>query len=255
VPSSKNDQSATTDEQSGVRLQKVLANAGLGSRRACEVLIDQGRVSVDGEVVREQGRRVDPETAVVRVDDMRITTATGMTYLALNKPEGVVSAMTDPDGRPTVGDYVVHRKDRLFHVGRLDAETEGLLLLMNDGELAHRLTHPSYEVPKTYLAEIIGPVARDVGKTLRAGVELEDGMVTVDSFKLVQSLSNRVLVEIVLHEGKKHVVRRLLDSVGYPVQRLVRTAIGPVSLGSQKSGKLRPLTRDEVAALHAAVGL
>ena len=244
-----------TEEQTGVRLQKVLANAGLGSRRACEVLIDQGRVSVDGEVVREQGMRIDPETAVVRVDDMRITTAAGMTYLALNKPEGVVSAMSDPDGRPTVGDYVVHRKDRLFHVGRLDAETEGLLLLMNDGELAHRLTHPSYVIPKTYLAEVIGPIARDVGRTLRAGVELEDGIVAVDSFKLVSSLHNRVLVEVVLHEGRKHVVRRLLDAVGHPVQKLVRTAIGPVDLGSQRAGKLRPLTRDEVAALHAAVGM
>ena len=251
-PTGRREQATPADP---VRLQKVLASAGLGSRRACEVLIDQGRVSVDGEVVREQGRRVVPETAVVRVDDMRITTAKGMTYLALNKPEGVVSAMSDPDGRPTVGDYVVHHRDRLFHVGRLDVETEGLLLLMNDGELAHRLTHPSYVVPKTYLAEVVGPIARDVGRQLRAGVELEDGMVTVDSFKLVCSLHSRVLVEVVLHEGRKHVVRRLLEKVGHPVERLVRTAIGPVSLGSQKSGKLRPLTRDEVAALHAAVDL
>ncbi|MCU1691656.1 MAG: putative pseudouridine synthase [Frankiales bacterium] len=245
----------TTENDTAVRLQKVLAAAGMGSRRACEVLIDQGRVSVDGEVVMEQGRRVDPETNVIRVDDMRITTKSGLVYLALNKPEGVVSAMSDPEGRPTVGDYVIHRTEHLFHVGRLDAETEGLLLLTNDGELGHRLSHPSYEVPKTYLAEIIGPVARDVGKTLRAGVDLEDGLVTVDSFKLVQSLHNRVLVEVVLHEGRKHVVRRLLAEVGHPVQRLVRTAIGPVQLGSQRSGKLRPLTRDEVAALHAAVGL
>ena len=243
------------EEQTGVRLQKVLAAAGIGSRRACEVLIDQGRVSVDGEVVREQGLRIDPETAVVRVDDMRITTKSDMVYLALNKPEGVVTTMSDPEGRPTVGDYVVHRKPGLFHVGRLDAETEGLLLLTNDGELGHRLSHPSYRIPKTYLAEIIGPVARDVGRTLRAGVELEEGLVSVDSFKLVHSLANRVLVELVLHEGKKHVVRRLLAEVGHPVQKLVRTAIGPVTLGSQRSGKLRPLTRDEVAALYAAVGL
>ncbi len=249
------DSTDSSSEGTAIRLQKVLAAAGMGSRRACEVLIDQGRVSVDGEVVLEQGRRVDPENSVIRVDDMRITTKSGLVYLALNKPEGVVSAMTDPDGRPTVGEYVMHRKEQLFHVGRLDAETEGLLLLMNDGELGHRLTHPSYEVPKTYLAEIIGPVARDVGKTLRAGVDLEDGLVTVDSFKLVQSLHNRVLVEVVLHEGRKHVVRRLLAEVGHPVQRLVRTAVGPVQLGSQRSGKLRPLTRDEVAALHAAVGL
>ncbi len=244
-----------TENDTAVRLQKVLAAAGMGSRRACEVLITQGRVSVDGEVVMEQGRRVDPETNVIRVDDMRITTKSGLVYLALNKPEGVVSAMSDPEGRDTVGDYVIHRPEHLFHVGRLDAETEGLLLLTNDGELGHRLSHPSYEVPKTYLAEIIGPVARDVGKQLRAGIDLEDGLVTVDSFKLVQSLHNRVLVEVVLHEGRKHVVRRLLDAVGHPVQRLVRTAIGPVQLGSQRSGKLRPLTRDEVAALHAVVGL
>ncbi len=248
-------QSARHDDTSGVRLQKVLANAGLGSRRACEALIDQGRVSVNGEPVREQGRRVDPESDVVRVDDMRITTASGLTYLALNKPVGMVSAMSDPEGRPTVGDLVVGRRDRLFHVGRLDVDTEGLLLLMNDGELAHRLTHPSYVVPKTYLAEVIGPIARDVGRRLRAGVDLEDGLVAVDDFKLVSSYANRVLVEVVLHEGRKHVVRRLLAEVGHPVQRLVRTAVGPVTLGSQRSGKLRPLTRDEVGALHALVGL
>ena len=242
-------------EEEGVRLQKVMAAAGVGSRRACEELIEKGRVSVNGATVREQGMRVDPEKDVVRVDDMRINTGTSRVYLALNKPRGMVTAMSDPEGRPTVGDLIEQRTDRLFHVGRLDAETEGLLLLMNDGELAHRLTHPSYEVPKTYLAEVIGPIARDVGKTLRAGVDLEDGLVSVDSFKLVHSLANRVLVEVVLHEGRKHVVRRLLAEVGHPVQRLVRTAIGPVALGSQRAGKLRPLTRDEVAALHAAVDM
>lgn len=239
----------------GIRLQKVLAAAGMGSRRACEVLISEGRVSVDGETVREQGMRVDPEAVVLRVDGLRVTTATGQTYLALNKPRGMVSTMSDPQGRPTVGDLVADRRDRLFHVGRLDAETEGLLLLMNDGELAHRLSHPSYEVAKTYLAEVIGPLPRDVGRRLRAGVELEDGVVTVDSFRLVDSSSNRVLVEVVLHEGRKHVVRRLLEEVGHPVQRLVRTAIGPVHLGSQKAGRLRPLTRQELGALYNLVGL
>jgi 23S rRNA pseudouridine2605 synthase len=239
----------------GVRLQKVLASAGIGSRRACEELITEGRVSVDGDVVREQGRRVDPETAVIHVDGMRVTTASGRVYLALNKPKGMVSAMTDPDGRPTVGDLVENRKERLFHVGRLDADTEGLLLLTNDGDLAHRLSHPSYKVPKTYLAQIIGPVQRDVGKRLRAGVLLEDGPVKVDSFRLVDSAGNKVLVEVVLHEGRKHVVRRLLAEVGHPVQSLVRTEIGPVQLGSQRPGKLRALTAQEVAALHALVGL
>ena len=242
-------------EQEGVRLQKVLAAAGVGSRRACEQLIAEGRVSVDGETVHEQGRRVDPATAVLRVDGMRVTAPTGTVHLALNKPKGMVTSMTDPEGRPTVGDLVEGRKERLFHVGRLDAETEGLLLLTNDGELAHRLTHPSYAVPKTYLAEVPGPIARDVGRRLRDGVELEDGIVRVDDFKLVDSTAGRVLVEVVLHEGKKHVVRRLLAAVDHPVLRLVRTSIGPIRLGDQRPGKLRPLSTQEVGALYALVGL
>lgn len=241
--------------EQGIRLQKVLAAAGMGSRRACEELIEEGRVSVDGETVLEQGKRVDPESVVIRVDGMRVTTSTHQVYFALNKPRGMVSAMSDPEGRPSVGDLVRDRKERLFHVGRLDADTEGLLLLTNDGELAHRLAHPSYGVAKTYLAEIIGPVARDVGKRLRAGVLLDDGPVKVDAFRLVDSVGNKVLVELVLHEGRKHVVRRLLGEVGHPVQHLVRTAVGPVQLGNQRPGKLRPLSTQEVAALYAAVGL
>ena len=244
---------AEGNDAEGIRLQKVLAAAGIGSRRACEVLIDQGRVSVNDEVVRSQGRRVDPEADVIRVDTMRINTARGLVYLALNKPRGYVTAMSDPEGRPTVGDLVADRPERLFHVGRLDADTEGLLLLTNDGELAHRLSHPSYEVPKTYLAEVIGPVARDVGKRLREGVELDDGIVRVDSFKLVDSNANRVLLELVLHEGRKHIVRRALAEVGHPVQRLLRTSVGGVQLGAQKPGKIRALTRDELAGLFALV--
>jgi 23S rRNA pseudouridine2605 synthase len=240
-------------EPEGIRLQKVLAAAGIGSRRACEVLIEQGRVSVNDEVVQNQGRRVDPEVDVIRVDTLRINTARGLVYLAMNKPKGYVTAMSDPEGRPTVGDLVRDRVERLFHVGRLDADTEGLLLLTNDGELAHRLSHPSYEVPKTYLAEVLGPVARDVGKRLREGVELDDGIVRVDSFKLVDSTSNRVLLELVLHEGRKHIVRRALAEVGHPVQRLVRTAVGGVQLGGQKPGKIRNLTREELAGLFAVV--
>ncbi len=242
----------TTDSE-GIRLQKVLAAAGIGSRRACEVLIGEGRVSVNDETVKEQGRRVDPEVDVIRVDTMRINTARGLVYLAMNKPRGYVTAMSDPEGRPTVGDLVRDRTERLFHVGRLDADTEGLLLLTNDGELAHRLSHPSYEVPKTYLAEVIGPVARDVGRRLREGVELEDGIVRVDSFKLVDSNANRVLLELVLHEGRKHIVRRALAEVGHPVQRLLRTAVGGVQLGSQKPGKIRNLTREELAGLFTLV--
>ena len=175
-----------------IRLQKVMAAAGVGSRRACEVLIDKGRVEVDGKKVREQGMRVDPDTAVIKVDGLRITTSKHLTYLALNKPEGVISTLSDPEGRPNVGDYVFGRKERLFYVGRLDAETEGLLLLTNDGELAHRLTHPSYEVEKTYVAEIEGPVPRDIGKRLREGVELDDGMAYAGpSSRSTPSLSRR----------------------------------------------------------------
>ncbi len=244
-----------TGSNDGVRLQKVMAAAGIGSRRACEVLIEQGRVSVDGEVVREQGRRVDPETAVVRVDEMRLVTSSGMVHLALNKPAGMITSLSDPQGRPCVGDLVKDRKERLFHVGRLDVDTEGLLLLMNDGELAHRLSHPSFGVSKTYLAEVIGPVGRDVGRQLRAGVALEDGMASVDSFRLVSSSGNRVMLEIVLHEGRNRVVRRMLESVGHPVQRLVRTAVGPVQLGIQRAGRIRSLTREELAALYRLVGL
>jgi 23S rRNA pseudouridine2605 synthase len=237
----------------GVRLQKVLAAAGLGSRRACEGLIAAGRVSVDGKVVRGQGMRVDPRTAVVTVDGARVNVRDDIVHLALNKPRGVLSTMSDPEGRPTVGDYVAERSQRLFHVGRLDAETEGLLLLTNDGELAHRLTHPSFEVPKTYLAEVPGPIPRSLGRRLREGVELEDGLVKVDSFSVVDVAAGRAVVELVLHEGRNHLVRRLLEAVDHPVSRLVRTAIGPVKLGHQRQGTVRKLTQREIGDLYALV--
>ncbi|HET7475945.1 MAG TPA: pseudouridine synthase [Dermatophilaceae bacterium] len=239
----------------GVRLQKLLAGAGVGSRRVCEQLITSGRVEVDGHVVRELGVRVDPLRQKVHVDGVRVNLDESRTYLAFNKPRGVVSTMSDDRGRPCVGDYVTNRKERLFHVGRLDADTEGLLLLTNDGDLAHRLQHPAYGVAKTYLAQVPGPVARDVGKRLRAGVELDDGPVAVDSFKLVDSAPGRALVEVVLHEGRKHVVRRLLEAVGYPVISLVRTDVGPIRLGDLRPGKLRALGRDEVGQLYSAAGL
>ncbi|MGH8773800.1 MAG: pseudouridine synthase [Jiangellaceae bacterium] len=242
--------------ETGVRLQKVLAAAGVGSRRACEELIAAGRVSVDGDVVREMGTRVDPAVAVIAVDGLRITpTEAGLVHLAMNKPRGVVSTMSDPHGRPNLGDYVEGRSERLFHVGRLDADTEGLILLTNDGDLAHRLTHPSYGVAKTYLAEVSGPVGRDVGRTLRAGIELDDDVVTVDGFRIVGRSAGRVMVELVLHEGRKHVVRRLLDAVGHPVERLVRTDIGPITLGQLRPGRTRALTQDEVGRLYREVGL
>lgn len=241
--------------QEGVRLQRVLAAAGLGSRRACELLIEEGRVEVDGKTIRVQGVRVDPDRAVIKVDGMRIASAPGHVYLALNKPKGVVSTMSDPEGRPSLADYVADRSARLFNVGRLDVDTEGLILLTNDGDLAHRLAHPSYGVEKTYLAEVTGPVARDVGKRLRAGVELDDGVVHADSFRLVSTVGSRVMVEVSLHEGRKHVVRRMLAEVGHPVSRLVRTSVGPVALGNLKPGKHRRLSQQEVGALYTSVGL
>jgi 23S rRNA pseudouridine2605 synthase len=233
----------------GVRLQKVLAAAGVGSRRACEELIAAGRVSVNGRVVTEQGLRVDPLTAVVHVDGARVTVRDDLVYLAVNKPRGVLSAMSDSRGRRTVADLVQDRAERLFHVGRLDADSEGLLLLTNDGELAHKLMHPSFGVQKTYLATVPGPVARDVGRRLEQGVVLEDGPAKVDRFRVVQSHPPRAIVEVVLHEGRKHIVRRMLAEVGHPVERLVRTAIGPVQLGGQRAGSVRALTRAEVAEL------
>jgi 23S rRNA pseudouridine2605 synthase len=244
-----------TDEPSGIRLQKVLSQAGVASRRAAEEMIAEGRVSVDGEVVRQMGRRIDPSVAIVRVDGGRIELRDDVVHLALNKPRGMLSAMSDDRGRPCVGDLVAGKDDRLFHVGRLDADTEGLLLLTNDGELGHRLMHPSFEVPKTYLAEVPGPIPRDLGRRLRDGVELADGPVRVDSFRVVDAHAGKAMVELVLHEGRKHVVRRLLDEVGHPVRRLVRTAIAEVKLGPQRPGTLRPLTRPELGSLYQAVGL
>jgi 23S rRNA pseudouridine2605 synthase len=238
---------------SGVRLQKVLAAAGIGSRRVCEELIAAGRVSVDGEAVVAMGMRVDPATAVIHVDGARINVRDDLVYLALNKPRGVLSAMSDSRGRPTVADLVADRPERLFHVGRLDADSEGLLLLTNDGDLAHRLMHPSFGVSKTYLATVPAPVGREVGRRLRTGIDLEDGPARVDRFRVVQTSGERAIVEVVLHEGRNHIVRRLLDAVGHPVQRLVRTSIGPVQLGGQRAGTTRELTRAELAELHRLV--
>jgi len=244
-----------TSEPEGVRLQKVLSRAGVASRRAAEDLIAQGRVMVDGAVVNEFGRRVDPDTAVIHVDGVRVVVREGLVYLAMNKPRGVHTTMSDDRGRPCVGDYIRNRDERLFHVGRLDVDTEGLLLLTNDGDLAHRLMHPSFTVHKTYLAEVAGSVPRTIGRQLRAGIELEDGPVAVDAFRVIDTSGGRAMVEVVLHEGRNHIVRRLLAEVGLPVRTLVRTQIGDVHLGNQRSGSLRALGRPEVGSLFAAVDL
>ena len=236
----------------GERLQKVLATAGVGSRRACEELIAAGRVTGDGRRAT-LGDKVDPATAVIYVDGERVVTDAKLVYLAMNKPRGVVSTMDDERGRAAIADFVGPVEQRVFHVGRLDADSEGLLLLTNDGALAHRLTHPSFGVAKTYLCEVPGPVPRGLGRRLQAGVELEDGPVRVDAFRLVDSVGRTALVEVVLHEGRKHIVRRLLAEVGHPVSRLVRTRIGPIRLGDLKPGRTRRLTNAEVAGLFRVV--
>jgi 23S rRNA pseudouridine2605 synthase len=238
-----------TDDGQLVRLQKLLAQSGVASRRRCEELMLAGLVEVDGEVVTRLGTKVDPATAVIRVEGRRLPPVSPHVYLALNKPRGVVSTMSDPEGRRSLGDLVADRPERLFHVGRLDTDTDGLILLTNDGEFAQRVAHPSYELDKTYVAEVVGVVGRAVLRRLREGVVLDDGPVEVSSSRVLSTERNRSIVELVIHEGRNRVVRRLLDEVGHPVRRLTRTAIGPVLLRGLRSGELRDLTRDELGEL------
>ena len=239
----------------GVRLQKVLAQAGVASRRHAEAMIEQGRVEVNGEIVTRQGMRVNPNVDIIRVDGARINVNEEHEYFVFNKPRGVISTMVDPEGRPSIATYLKPGQEHLFHVGRLDNETEGLLILTNDGELANRLTHPSYEVPKTYVVQTRGPLAKGVSNRLREGVELEDGVAQVDSFKLVDSTPGHVLVEVVLHSGKNRIVRRMFQEIGHPVERLVRVKVGPILLGDQKQGTVRALNAQELGHLKALVGL
>ena len=249
---------------SGQRLQKVLAHAGVASRRACEQLIADGRVSVDGITVTEAGVRVDPLTQEIRVDGSRILTNPELITLMLHKPAGVVTTMEDPEGRPTVAqygrDYLAEHPElpdslRLVHVGRLDTETEGLLLLSNDGELSHRLMHPSFEIAKTYVAIVEGQVEPWVPRKLRRGIELEDGEAKADRVTVKDSGPRGSIVEITLHSGKNRIVRRMLDAVGHPVTRLARTRLGPLRLGNLRPGQTRLLSGEEIAALQQEVGL
>ena len=241
------------DEQGLIRLQKLLAMSGVASRRKCEELMLEGAVEVDGEIVTRLGTKVDPTTAVIRVSGKRLPPVSPNVYLVLHKPRGVVSTMSDPEGRKTLTDFVADRPERLFHVGRLDTDTSGLILLTNDGEFAHRMAHPSYEVDKTYVAEVEGEVTKATLEQLLAGVTLEDGPVTVSAARLMTAgqggAKGRSIVELVIHEGRNRIVRRLLDHVGHPVRRLTRTAIGPVQLQGLKSGMLRDLSLDELGAL------
>lgn len=235
------------------RVQKVLAAAGVGSRRACEELISEGRVFVDGRLVT-LGDKADPREAVITVDGERVPTNPDLVYWLLNKPRDVVTTADDPEGRPTVVE-LVPAHPRVYPVGRLDRDTEGLLLLTNDGELAHRLAHPSYEVTKTYLARVRGVPSKARLRELTDGIELDDGLARARSARVVGTSNEEALVELSVVDGRKRQVRRLLGAVELRVQRLARVQLGPVELGTIAQGKFRPLTSKEVGALYAAVGL
>ena len=241
------------EEPQGIRLQKVLAEAGLCSRRAAEELIADGRVEVNGNIA-VLGRRVDPERDVVRVDGARLPTARRHRYVMLNKPRGVVTTMDDEAGRHTVAEYIP-RGPRLFYVGRLDADTSGLLLLTNDGELSNRLTHPRFEVPKAYIAAVEGQVSPAVLRHLRHGVSLDDGPLMPDEVRLMQASPHGSLLRITLHEGRNRAVRRLCDAVGHPVIDLSRVSFGPLQLGTLGVGQTRDLTGEELGKLLDIVSL
>jgi 23S rRNA pseudouridine2605 synthase len=243
------------DSDGLIRLQKLLAQSGVASRRKCEELMLAGQVEVDGEVVTRLGTKVDPRTAVIRVAGKRLPPISPNVYLVVNKPVGVVSTMSDPQGRRTLSDFVADRPERLFHVGRLDTDTDGLILLTNDGDFAQRVAHPSYELDKTYVAEVDGVVSRGTVQRLLAGVTLEDGPVEVSAGRVVSTQGERSIVELVIHEGRNRIVRRLLDEVGHPVRRLTRTAIGPVQLRGLSPGTLRELSPDELGVLLDAARL
>ncbi|GAA4822155.1 pseudouridine synthase [Nocardioides caeni] len=243
------------DDDGQIRLQKLLAQSGVASRRRCEELMLDGEVEVDGEIVTRLGTKVDPRTAVIKVSGKRLPPVSEHVYLVLNKPRGVVSTMADPEGRRTLSDFVAERPERLFHVGRLDTDTSGLLLLTNDGDFAHRMAHPSFEVEKTYVAEVVGRIAKGTVADLLAGVTLDDGPVEVRRARVLDTAADKSIIELVIHEGRNRIVRRLLDELGHPVRQLSRTRFGPVELGTLRGGSLRELGDDELGQLLELVGL
>ena len=234
-----------------MRLNKIIADAGITSRRGADELIADGRVTVDGRPVRELGAKIDPENHKVAVDGETIKRSLTKSYLVLHKPKGVLSTMYDPEGRPSLADFIDLRKERLFHVGRLDKDSEGLILLTNDGDLTFRATHPSFGLEKTYIIEFEGRLETGVDKVLLKGVELEDGMGRVLSFK---QLSTN-WIEVKIHEGRYHIIRRLMEAVGVEVLRLIRTNFGPISLGDTPEGRWRDLNEQELLNIQKALDL
>ena len=239
-----------------IRLQKVLADAGIASRRASEQLILEGRVSVDGVQMRELGSKVDPEISKVEVDGESINTKRTKVYLAFHKPVGVLSTMSDPDGRPSLGDYFKERNERLFHVGRLDRDSEGLILLTNDGDLAHRATHPSFGMVKKYLVEIEGLLTKEQQLEITQGVQLEDGLARALEVKVLREINPKhSWVEISIHEGRYHIVRRIFEHYELPVMRLIRTDFGPIVLAETGVGRYRKLNEVELLNLFKVLKL
>jgi len=241
------DHNASAGE--GIRLQKVLANAGVASRRASEELIVQGRVRVNGRVVTELGTRIDPERDLVDVDGTAVQLDTSKRYVMLNKPTGVVSSMKDDRGRTDLRAFTKDWPERLFNVGRLDADTSGLLVLTNDGELAQVLAHPSFGVTKVYIAKVAGTVTPQTIARLTRGIELEDGPIHADKARLLDAAAGSSLVELTLHSGRNRIVRRMMAEVGHPVIELVRRQFGPLHLGTLPVGRTRELTKVELGAL------
>ena len=233
-----------------IRLHKFLAEAGVASRRACEDLILEGRVSVNGSQIKVLGSKVDPENDVVAVDGETINLKKSKTYLLFHKPIGVLSTMSDPEGRPCLGDFFADRSERLFHVGRLDKESEGLILLTNDGDVTHRATHPSYGLNKKYLVEVEGEVKSEHLSLLKKGVDLEDGLARALEVKLLRQTQQAAWLEISIHEGRYHIVRRMFEALGMPVIRLIRTEFGPLQLGELKEGRFRHLSHSELENLY-----
>jgi len=233
------------------RLNKIIADAGITSRRGADDLIASGRVSVDGLIIRELGAKFDASKSEVMVDGETITQSMTKTYLALHKPKGVLSTMFDPQGRPCLSDFIDLRTERLFHVGRLDKDSEGLILLTNDGDLTFRATHPSYGLEKTYIIEFEGKLPTGVEKTLLKGVELEDGIGRVLTFKELSP----TWVEVSIHEGRYHIIRRLMAAVGIDVLRLIRTKFGPISLGETAEGRWRDLNSGELLNIQKVLQL
>jgi 23S rRNA pseudouridine2605 synthase len=234
-----------------MRLNKIIADAGITSRRGADELIADGRVTVDGRPIRELGAKIDPDNHEVAVDGETIKRSLTKSYLVLHKPKGVLSTMYDPEGRPSLADFIDLRKERLFHVGRLDKDSEGLILLTNDGDLTFRATHPSFGLEKTYIIEFEGRLETGVDKVLLKGVELEDGMGRVLSFK--QLSAN--WIEVKIHEGRYHIIRRLMEAVGVEVLRLIRTNFGPISLGDTPEGRWRDLNEQELLNIQKALSL